>query len=148
MPFDRNDLLDQAGYEKGDTITLASLGNSAKLNESTTSTSFTFALGLLTLRIRWGDFDVVPDRARLSGFINNGAGETGTVEAFNSSDSETIRSFQSTQNGGSEPFDTGWADYTPTDITKVTTVRARIRTDPGTNSTNVEAVLLLLGKQL
>ena len=148
MPFDRTDLLRQAGYESGDIVPIATISPNAARAASTTSTSFTEALDLFRWRVQWNLLTPagLQTVANFTLRVEPGTDETYSARAFNLTDKETVAALtDQTQPNNTA---TGWTDYTPTRTDSSIAIDFQHKTEPGTNSSQAREPYLQIGVRL
>jgi hypothetical protein len=148
MPFDRHDLLRQAGYEEGDVLWIAgsSEGNSPSIN--TTSTTYTGDVNFGVQLVEWDT--LVGDRqgvGMMYGDVRVGTDETVDIRLQNTVDGETVAE----ATGFTSDFPrkvAGPTNYTPTTTGAPVPLEAQVRTNPGNNSAVFSVVYTAIGVRL
>lgn len=115
MPFDRTDLLDQAGYSSGDVIPLNSWNNLNARDVSVTSTSFVTATNLLQgAYVNPNDTPSGDYVFRLEVFTINGSPNGMECQLFNETDGEEIVTVSPPTSPTNSLDVSPWTSYTPT----------------------------------
>jgi hypothetical protein len=148
MPFDRPDILQQAGFETEDIITLSTISPSRVRLGETSSASFTPEPGLFRYRVQWDE--LIPAGAQpavnLTLRHNVGAGETYAARVQNNNDTTTaVTVGPKTQSGSSS---SGWVDYSPATTASPIQLTFEHKTDPGDNTSSAEDPYFRVGARL
>jgi len=102
------------------------------------------------------DFYLPYDLINLGGFtplwrlivlISPGADETAYVRMRNSDDNETVTGTEEST-AATEVFDSGWNEYVPSTTDTPVRYANQVGSDPGANSSRIEAPLLLIGLRI
>jgi len=137
MGFDTPDVLRQSGLEDSDTVQLGSYGQNSIFGSNTTSTSFTDQVGLFLQQFFWDEqFGKGTETGlRLRCIVIPGSGETVDIRVRNTTDSETAVAKTGITSGNT--FSTTADTYRPTTTASNSRHVLQVKTDPGTNSSNI-----------
>jgi len=140
--------LEEAGYEMGDVLIVATLNASPDNFQSTTSTTYTVATPVGQFGVKWEALVPRLDNMRVGyvGFFNPGTGETYDTQFRDIADSVTLADLTGITAKGVK-F-SGWFDYDPPSLSNVDRLRFRHRTNPGANSSGANALTFLVGMEI
>jgi hypothetical protein len=148
MPFDRTNLLSQAGYEPGDQVIAGTFVTNSNRSPSTSSTSYSRAPDAGQHIIQWDELVPAgsPIQVKQTARLSPGTDETVFSKFRSQTDGEDLGIEVAAS--ATRDISSGWVEYQPSSPASPARVTVEIKTEPGLNGSTVAGPILQVASQL